>query len=71
MTQHNVRHRKGPTRLFKSIRPGFERHRRESEVSKRTAAHGLVTVFDVKVYFTRDLRATSSLGGLRAEDGRE
>ncbi len=41
------------------------------ECSERTATHVLVTVFDVKVYFTRDLGATSSLDGLRAENGRE
>jgi len=38
---------------------------------ERTATHVLVAMFDVKVYFTRDLRATSSLCGLRAENGRE
>jgi hypothetical protein len=42
-----------------------------TEVCKRTATQILVTVLNVKVNFVRDLRATGSLYGLGAEEGRE
>jgi hypothetical protein len=67
LTRYNVRHQRGPTRLPKSS-TAMKRRRKWSE---RTATHVLVAVFDIKVYFARDLRAASSLDGLRAENGRE
>ena len=73
-TQANTTQRtppKRPNTTVKFIRQEFETKRRECEGCKRTAAHGLVTMLDVKVYFTRDLWATSGLSRLRAEDGCE